>query len=170
LVLHERARRIGRQPASGLRDAGSREHVFWVAVVLSRHQRGSAAQRRAARPCWACDRARRARPAALSAAGNELLPAAGAGAAAFPADFDEDAFVALHGSWNRATRTGYKIVRIRLHEGVPTGVYEDFLTGFVLDDHAVWGRPVGVAVAHDGALLVTDDGNGTMWRVSYTGH
>jgi glucose/arabinose dehydrogenase len=93
-----------------------------------------------------------------------------AGAAAFPADFDEDAFVALHGSWNRATRTGYKIVRIRLHEGVPTGVYEDFLTGFVLDDHAVWGRPVGVAVAHDGALLVTEDGNGTMWRVSYTGH
>ncbi|MBV8094122.1 MAG: sorbosone dehydrogenase family protein [Acetobacteraceae bacterium] len=91
-----------------------------------------------------------------------------AGTAAFPADYNGDAFVALHGSWNRARLTGYKIVRIRLHDGVPTGEYEDFATGFVIDDHNVWGRPVGVAVAHDGALLVTEDGNGTMWRIAYT--
>ena len=52
---------------------------------------------------------------------------------------------------------------------MPAGEYEDFLTGFVLDDEDVWGRPVGVAVAHDGALLVTEDGNGTVWRVAYTG-
>lgn len=88
-------------------------------------------------------------------------------AAAFPADRDGDAFVALHGSWNRARRTGYKVIRIPLHAGVPSGIYEDFLTGLVADDDDVWARPVGVAVAHDGALLVTEDGNGTMWRVAY---
>jgi glucose/arabinose dehydrogenase len=52
---------------------------------------------------------------------------------------------------------------------VPTGEYEDFMTGFVVNDSSVWARPVGVAVAHDGALLVSEDGNGTMWRVSYRG-
>ena len=77
-----------------------------------------------------------------------------------------DAFAALHGSWNRNTRTGYKMIRVRLHDGVPTGEYEDFMTGFVVDDRNVWGRPVGVAVAHDGALLVTEDGGGTVWRVT----
>ncbi|MDR3465098.1 MAG: sorbosone dehydrogenase family protein [Xanthobacteraceae bacterium] len=85
---------------------------------------------------------------------------------AFPPEFRGDAFLALHGSWNRSRRTGYKIVRIRIKDGVPTGEYQDFVTGFVIDEGAVWGRPVGVAVAHDGALLVSDDGNGTIWRVS----
>jgi hypothetical protein len=85
---------------------------------------------------------------------------------AFPPEFRGDAFVALHGSWNRSKRTGYKIVRIRMSDGLPTGEYEDFVTGFVVDDRAVWGRPVGVAVARDGALLVSEDGNGTIWRVS----
>jgi len=91
------------------------------------------------------------------------------GMAAFPADYVGDAFAALHGSWNRTTRTGYKIIRIRVVHGVPTGEYDDFMTGFVVDDASVWGRPVGVTVAHDGALLVTEDGNGTMWRVAYGG-
>lgn len=91
------------------------------------------------------------------------------GVAAFPADFVGDAFAALHGSWNRTTRTGYKIVRIRVVHGVPTGEYDDFMTGFVVDNASVWGRPVGVTVAHDGALLITEDGNGTMWRVAYAG-
>ena len=91
------------------------------------------------------------------------------GAAAFPADYHGDAFAAFHGSWNRSVRTGYKVVRIRIADGVPTGEYDDFLTGFVVDDASVWGRPVGVAVAHDGALLVTEDGNGTVWRVAYVG-
>ena len=89
------------------------------------------------------------------------------GAAAFPAEYDGDAFAAFHGSWNRSSRTGYKVVRVRLVDGVPTGEYEDFLTGFVVDNRDVWGRPVGVAVAHDGALLVTEDGHGTLWRISY---
>lgn len=94
---------------------------------------------------------------------------ANSGPAVFPADFRGDAFVALHGSWNRSIRTGYKIIRVLLNHGVPTGQYDDFLTGFVVDNHSVWGRPVGVTVAHDGALLITEDGNGTMWRISYEG-
>jgi len=89
--------------------------------------------------------------------------------AQFPAAYRGDAFVALHGSWNRAKRTGYKVVRLPFKDGAPTGEYEDFLTGFVADDASVWGRPVDVAVAHDGALLVTDDGGGAIWRVAYQG-
>ena len=88
------------------------------------------------------------------------------GVAAFPAEYRGDVFACEHGSWNRSTRTGYKVIRVRVDHGVPTGEYEDFLTGFVVNNHSVWGRPVGVAVAHDGALLVTEDGNGTMWRIT----
>jgi len=89
------------------------------------------------------------------------------GPAAFPAEFHGDAFVALHGSWNRGKRTGYKVVRVKLQNGRPTGAYQDFLVGFVADDKGVWGRPVGVATAHDGALLVTDDAGDMLWRVAY---
>jgi glucose/arabinose dehydrogenase len=85
----------------------------------------------------------------------------------FPAEYRGDGFAAEHGSWNRSKRTGYKVIRIRLKDGVPTGEYEDFVTGFVVDDNRVWGRPVGVAVAHDGALLISEDGNGAIWRVSH---
>ena len=88
------------------------------------------------------------------------------GPGAFPAEYRGDVFVTLHGSWNREMRTGYKVVRLKLKDGVPTGDYEDFLTGFVSDPKHVWGRPVGVAVAPDGSLLVSEDGNGTIWRVS----
>jgi glucose/arabinose dehydrogenase len=84
----------------------------------------------------------------------------------FPAEYRGDGFAAEHGSWNRSKRTGYKVVRIRMKDGVPTGEYQDFLTGFVVNDSEVWGRPVGVAVAHDGALLVSEDGGGTIWRVT----
>lgn len=87
----------------------------------------------------------------------------------FPPDYRGDAFVALHGSWNRGQRTGYKVVRLRFKDGKPTGEYEDFATGFVIADDAVWGRPVGVAVARDGALILTEDGNGTIWRITYGG-
>jgi glucose/arabinose dehydrogenase len=90
---------------------------------------------------------------------------------AFPADYRGDAFVALHGSWNRSKRTGYKVIRLRFDNGRPTGEYEDFLTGFVRSDRSVWGRPVGVTVTvtADGALLVSEDGNGTIWRIAYKG-
>jgi glucose/arabinose dehydrogenase len=88
----------------------------------------------------------------------------------FPAEYRNDAFAAEHGSWNRSRRTGYKVIRVPMRDGKATGEYEDFLTGFVTEDGKdVWGRPVGVAVAKDGALLVTDDGSGTIWRVAYTG-
>ncbi|MBR0824504.1 sorbosone dehydrogenase family protein [Bradyrhizobium manausense] len=84
----------------------------------------------------------------------------------FPAEYRGDAFAAEHGSWNRSKRTGYKVIRVRMKDGKPTGEYEDFVTGFVVNDTEVWGRPVGVAVAKDGALLISEDGNGTIWRVS----
>jgi glucose/arabinose dehydrogenase len=86
---------------------------------------------------------------------------------AFPSEYRGDGFAAEHGSWNRSKRTGYKIIRIRLRDGVPTGEYQDFVTGFVINDSEVWGRPVGVAVAHDGALLMSEDGNGTIWRITH---
>lgn len=85
----------------------------------------------------------------------------------FPSDYKGDAFVALHGSWNRGLRTGYKVVRLLFENGQPTGAYEDFMTGFVVSDTAVWGRPVGVAAAPDGSLIVSEDGSGTLWRVTY---
>jgi glucose/arabinose dehydrogenase len=88
-------------------------------------------------------------------------------ASQFPSDYRGDAFAAEHGSWNRSKRTGYKVVRIRLKDGVPTGEYQDFVTGFVVSDREVWGRPVGVTVAGDGSLLISEDGNGTIWRVSH---
>jgi len=78
-------------------------------------------------------------------------------------------FAAEHGSWNKLQRTGYKVIRVPLRNGVPTGEYEDFLTGFVVDYGHVWGRPVGVAMAQDGSLLVSDDGSNAVWRVAYTG-
>ena len=86
----------------------------------------------------------------------------------FPAEYKGSAFVAMHGSWNRSKRTGYKVVRLLFDGGgKPTGEYEDFMTGFVISDTTVWGTPVGVAVANDGSLFVTEDGNGTIWRVAY---
>jgi glucose/arabinose dehydrogenase len=86
--------------------------------------------------------------------------------AAFPPAYRSDGFAALHGSWNRARRTGYKVVRIVMKDGVPTGAYEDFLIGFVNPDGRVWGRPVGVVTAADGALLVSEDQSGTIWRIA----
>jgi len=87
----------------------------------------------------------------------------------FPKQYDGDAFAAEHGSWNRANRAGYEVIRIPIHNGHADGSYEDFLTGFVTNDGQVWGRPVGVAVAKDGSMFVTDDGSRSVWRVSYVG-
>ena len=89
----------------------------------------------------------------------------------FPAEFKGDAFAAEHGSWNRAQRAGYEVIRLPMHNGHATGEYEDFLTGFTVGsgDGDVWGRPVGVAVAPDGSLFVTDDGSRSIWHVIYTG-
>ena len=87
----------------------------------------------------------------------------------FPKEYDGNAFAAEHGSWNRANRAGYEVIRIPMHDGHADGSYEDFLTGFVTKDGHVWGRPVGVAVANDGSLFVTDDGSRSVWHVTYVG-
>jgi glucose/arabinose dehydrogenase/mono/diheme cytochrome c family protein len=88
----------------------------------------------------------------------------------FPSEYDGDIFAAEHGSWNRSARVGYEVIRVPLHgTGHATGEYEDFMTGFVLPNGDVWGRPVAVTVATDGSLLVTDDGTNSIWRISYTG-
>jgi glucose/arabinose dehydrogenase len=88
----------------------------------------------------------------------------------FPAEYQGDIFAAEHGSWNKSLRAGYEVIRVPLHQtGHASGEYEDFLTGFVLPDGKVWGRPVGVTVAPDGSLLVSDDGSNSVWRVSYAG-
>lgn len=90
----------------------------------------------------------------------------------FPQEYRGDAFVALRGSWNRADPRGYKVVRVKFDHGKPVGWYENFITGFWThgDKRAeVWGRPVDVAIAKDGSLLVADDTGGTIWRISYRG-
>jgi glucose/arabinose dehydrogenase len=88
----------------------------------------------------------------------------------FPAEYRGDLFAAEHGSWNKATRVGYEVIRIpRHHTAKASGDYQDFLTGFVLPDGRVWGRPVSLTTAPDGSLLVTDDGSNAIWRVDYVG-
>jgi glucose/arabinose dehydrogenase len=88
----------------------------------------------------------------------------------FPAEYRGDIFSSEHGSWNRSVRTGYEVIRVPLHQtSRASGEYEDFVTGFVVDNRHVWGRPVGITVAQDGSLLVTDDGSNSIWRISYTG-
>ena len=86
----------------------------------------------------------------------------------FPKEYSGDAFAAEHGSWNHAAGSGHEVIRIPIEKGRASGVYQDFLTGFSTNG-VVWGRPVGIAVASDGSLLVTDDGAKVIWRVSYTG-
>jgi glucose/arabinose dehydrogenase/cytochrome c5 len=87
-----------------------------------------------------------------------------------PAEYQGDIFASEHGSWNRGVRAGYEVIRVPLHQtGRAGGDYEDFLTGFVVDNGHVWGRPVGITVAQDGSLLVSDDGSNSIWRLSYTG-
>ena len=89
----------------------------------------------------------------------------------FPSEYKGHIFAAFHGSWNRAKRTGYKIVRVPVDKttGKARGDYEDFVTGFVTPEGNVWGRPVGITIAKDGSLLLSEDANNTIWRVSYAG-
>jgi glucose/arabinose dehydrogenase len=84
----------------------------------------------------------------------------------FPAQYKNGAFAAEHGSWNRTLRTGYKVIFVPTVEGHATGEYVDFMTGFVLPNGEVWGRPVAVAQTKDGSLFVTDDGGDCVWLVT----
>ena len=86
----------------------------------------------------------------------------------FPSEYHGYAFASEHGSWNRQKRTGYEVICVPMHNGKADGSYEDFLTGFVTPGGKVWGRPVGVAVAKDGSLFVSDDGSNSIWLVRYT--
>ncbi|MGH9663305.1 MAG: PQQ-dependent sugar dehydrogenase, partial [Bryobacteraceae bacterium] len=89
----------------------------------------------------------------------------------FPAEYRGGAFIACHGSSNRASRVGYEIVFIPFKNQRPSGPQEDFLTGWMLssDKTDVWGRPVAVLQLADGSLLVSDDGGKKLWRISYAG-
>jgi glucose/arabinose dehydrogenase len=87
----------------------------------------------------------------------------------FPAEYRGDLFAAEHGSWNRANRSGHEVVRVPLNKGKSSGIYEDFLTGFIAPDGNAWGRPVAVATGKDGSLYVTDDGSGSIWKITWTG-
>jgi len=90
----------------------------------------------------------------------------------FPEKYRGAAFVGLHGSWNRDPMVGYKVVTIPFAGGKPAGGAEDFLTGFIKDEHTgeVYGRPVAPFVLRDGSLLVSDDDGGRVWRVTWKGH
>jgi glucose/arabinose dehydrogenase len=89
------------------------------------------------------------------------------GRSAFPAEYVGDAFAVFHGSWNRADRTGHKVVRVPIENGVPTGEYVDFLVGFITPDGKPWGRPSYITVMGDGALLLGDDDGDVIYRISY---
>lgn len=84
----------------------------------------------------------------------------------FPSKYQGGAFIGQHGSWNRSQFVGYKVAFVPFKNGKPNGKIEDFLTGFIKDEKEVYGKPVGVAVAQDGALLVADDVSGIIWRVA----
>jgi glucose/arabinose dehydrogenase len=89
-----------------------------------------------------------------------------ASAAKFPIGYRGDLLVAFHGSWNRSVPTGDKVVRVRITNDLPVS-YEDFITGFALAGGQRWGRPVDVAVTADGAVLISDDVNGAIYRVAH---
>ena len=90
------------------------------------------------------------------------------GGKSFPTRYYGGAFIGMHGSWNRSNPVGYKVAFVPFQNGKPSGMLEDFLTGFLADEklNRVYGRPAGVAVWTDGSLLVADDASGKIWRVS----
>lgn len=89
-------------------------------------------------------------------------------AAQFPAQYKNEGFVALHGSWNRRPPNGYKVVRVLMRpDGTAQGSYQDFVWGWKTADNRIWGRPVALAITKDGALLISDDGGNKIWRVRY---
>jgi glucose/arabinose dehydrogenase len=85
----------------------------------------------------------------------------------FPVSYRNSLYIAFHGSWNRTTPTGYKVVRIPLHNGNVAGPPEDFITGWLNSNGSVSGRPAGITFSPDGTLFVSDDNNGTIYHIWY---
>lgn len=107
-------------------------------------------------------------PAVKFPAHSAPLGIAFAAGSSFPAQYVEDAFVAFHGSWNRSLATGFKVVRVRVQDGKPTGEVEDFVTGFVdASSGRVLGRPVGIAFGKNGTMYVSDDKGGFVYSIAY---
>ncbi len=90
------------------------------------------------------------------------------GKSAFPAEYVGDGFAVFHGSWNRSSRTGHKVVRVPMKNGAPTGEYVDFLTGFITADGKPWARPSSITELGDGSLLLSDDDGNLIYRISYS--
>ncbi len=117
---------------------------------------------------------RRAFPGALGGDQHLLLHARAVAPSAFPKEYEGDAFAVLHGSWNRAFRTGHKIVRLPMKKDAAglkttaTGQYIDFMTGFITADGNTWGRPVSLVELKDGSVLLGDDGANLVYRISYS--
>jgi glucose/arabinose dehydrogenase len=88
----------------------------------------------------------------------------------FPSDMAGGAFIGQHGSWNRKPRSGYKVIFVPFKDGKPSGPPRDVLTGFLNDKGEAQGRPVGVRIDKQGALLVADDVGNTVWRVTPAAH
>ena len=86
----------------------------------------------------------------------------------FPAEYRGDLFIAFHGSWNRSKKTGYKVVRVRVEDGLPVSI-EDFVSGWLMPDETRWGRPVDVEISPDGSMFVSDDYQGKVYKITYTG-
>lgn len=104
---------------------------------------------------------------AHSAAVGFLFYEPSSGAAAFPDEYVGDAFAVFHGSWNRADRTGHKVVRLPIENGEPTGGYVDFLVGFITEDGEPWGRPSSIVQTPDGAMLLSDNEAHVIYRIAY---
>jgi len=105
---------------------------------------------------------------AHSAAVGFTFYTASTGRSAFPAEYVGDAFAVFHGSWNRSSRTGHKVVRVPMKNGAPTGEYTDFLVGFITDDGKPWARPSSITELPDGSLLLSDDDGNVIYRISYS--
>jgi len=163
----QRARRARHQSSARLSHPRQTGRFLWMALRVHGYTSRSRFREKTSRPGGEVEDTRRSLSAAFGASGAGVLRGG-----QFPSEYKGDAFVSLHGSWNAAEPTGYKVVRVRFPNGRPQNSYENFVTGFwdgKTSPARVWGRPVGLVVAKDGDLLIADDVGGVVWRVAYKG-
>ncbi len=167
LVHDQRARRARRQPRARLLHAREGRRLLRLAVVL--HGQQEDPRHKGERPDLAGKTITPDVPyQAHSAAVDFTFYTASNGKSAFPAEYVGDGFAVFHGSWNRSSRTGHKVVRVPMKNGVPTGEYDDFLTGFISADGKPWARPSSITELGDGSLLLSDDDGNLIYRISYS--